>query len=252
MAQRTASTTVAPAMRGVRMSVANSAAQLKIDDTGRTVTGELGFRTARTEHGVKIGSWFCEARVLDPQKPNGHVRLGWMTSAGEIQAPVGYDEHSYGWRDVDGSKVQRSRRTAYGAAFKSGNVVGMLIRIVDPRARSATKEGTTIEYFLDGVSQGIAFDNLPDQRYYPAVSLYMGATVQMNFGPDFEYAPPQIGAKAAAGATGQSASAAGGEANEAELDAPGVGIPTRAAIARLWRPFCDVASSGKVASVGRV
>ena len=240
-------------MRGVRMSVANSAPQLKIDDEGRTVTGELGFRTARTAHGVKIGSWFCEARILDPKKPNGHVRLGWTTSAGEIQAPVGYDEHSYGWRDVDGSKVQRSRRTAYGAGYKSGNVVGMLIRIVDPRARAATTEGTTIEYFLDGVSQGIAFDNLPDQRYYPAVSLYMGAAVRMNFGPDFEFAPPQIGAKKKAGVesleTG-GASAADGTADGAEPNVPA--FPTRAAIARLWRPFCDVESSKVLGTIGRV
>ena len=33
------------------------------------------------------------------------------------------------------------------------------------------------------------FEDLPQGAYYPAVSLYMGARVQMNFGPKFAFPP---------------------------------------------------------------
>ena len=194
-ARRNGSSTLAPALRaGVRLSASDSAPQLKIEDDGRTVTGAVGYSTARASQGVKIGAWFCEARVLSPAKPGGHVRLGWMAAAGEVQAPVGYDDHSYGFRDVDGSKVHRSRRAAYGQPWKVGDVVGMMIRIAAPRARRATKDGTTLEYFVNGRSQGVAFTNLPLERYYPAVSLYNGGAARINFGPTFEYPPGEASA----------------------------------------------------------
>jgi hypothetical protein len=32
----------------------------------------------------------------------GHVRLGWSTRTGDLQAPVGFDQHSYGYGDLTG------------------------------------------------------------------------------------------------------------------------------------------------------
>merc|ERR1719491_2055085 len=40
----------------------------------------------------------------------GHLRIGWSMRTGELQAPVGYDRWSYGYRDINGSKVHNSRR----------------------------------------------------------------------------------------------------------------------------------------------
>ena len=49
--------------------------------------------------------------------------------------------------------------------------------------------GSSIEFFVNGKSQGVAFTDIPQGTYYPAVSLYMGATVRVHFGPDdFKYA----------------------------------------------------------------
>lgn len=47
----------------------------------------------------------------------GHCRLGWSTKKGELQAPVGYDEHSLAYRDLEGSKVHKALREDYGAPF---------------------------------------------------------------------------------------------------------------------------------------
>lgn len=46
------------------------------------------------------------------------------TSAAELNAPVGYDKHSYGYRS-GGDKVNQGRREPYGTAFREGDVVGL-------------------------------------------------------------------------------------------------------------------------------
>ena len=37
--------------------------------------------------------------------------------------------------------------------------------------------------------KGLMFENVPESTYYPAVSLYMGAKVKVNFGPTFHFPP---------------------------------------------------------------
>ena len=49
--------------------------------------------------------------------------------------------------------------------------------------------GSYIAFYKNGKSQGSAFTNLVRSRYFPAISLYMGASVTCNFGPNFKYAP---------------------------------------------------------------
>ncbi len=47
--------------------------------------------------------------------------------AAELNAPVGYDAHSYGYRSAAGCKVHRGQREPYGAPFAEGDVVGMYL-----------------------------------------------------------------------------------------------------------------------------
>ncbi len=49
-----------------------------------------------------------------------------------------------------------------------------------------------VQFFLNGVSMGIGFKNLLKGTYYPAVSLYMGAKVEVNFGPVFWNPPAEL------------------------------------------------------------
>lgn len=160
----------------------------------------------------------------------GHVRLGWVTSRADVQAPVGFDSHGYGYRDVDGAKVFEALRRPYAEPFKEGDVIGCYINLpgggqLAPKPRkiavyrgqnfyvegvqppeSAEKgeekappvvEGSEVVFYKNGVCQGTAFQNVVAEQYYPAVSLYTlpeqteGATVTFNFGPDFEFLPTQ-------------------------------------------------------------
>ena len=53
---------------------------------------------------------------------------------------------------------------------------------------------STLTVYRNGKFVGRAYENLLKGTYYPAVSLYMGATVTVNFGPLFEYLPEQLAA----------------------------------------------------------
>lgn len=60
----------------------------------------------------------------------GHTRLGWSTEKGDLQAPVGYDGNSFGYRDIDGSKVHKALREKYGEeGYKEGDVIGFYINL---------------------------------------------------------------------------------------------------------------------------
>ncbi len=147
-----------------------------------------------------------------------HVRLGWSMRTGDLQAPVGYDKWSYGIRDIQGSKIHCSKREDNwgGEDFGPGDVIGCAISMVsDGEAESSTETSNAgadqdqqpkanhIRFFKNGLpmgefvitkgkrSGGEAFI-IPDGVYYPAISLYMGATVKVNFGPHFIHPPRKL------------------------------------------------------------
>ncbi|KAI6174635.1 B30.2/SPRY domain-containing protein [Aphelenchoides bicaudatus] len=48
-----------------------------------------------------------------------------------------------------------------------------------------------IEFFLNGRSKGVAFNDIYAGHYYPAVSIFHDASVRCNFGPRFRYSMPK-------------------------------------------------------------
>ena len=75
----------------------------------------------RATHGVHRGSYYFEVEILrsyDSEQSylqsiksskcaaNGHVRVGWSTRQGDLQAPVGFDQYSYAYRDTDGNSIE--------------------------------------------------------------------------------------------------------------------------------------------------
>ncbi len=84
------------------------AAQLVLSEDRQSVTGTKGFRTARASHGAHVGTWYCEVRVTR-LGATGHARLGWVTRKAELQAPVGFDQFGYAYRDVEGSSLHQGR-----------------------------------------------------------------------------------------------------------------------------------------------
>jgi hypothetical protein len=84
----------------VQLSRTAKAAQITLQDDMLTASGCKGYRMVRATHGVASGSWYFEVKVNTPHNgEDGHTRLGWCTEMGELQAPVGYDQNSYAYRD---------------------------------------------------------------------------------------------------------------------------------------------------------
>jgi hypothetical protein len=56
----------------------------------------------RATHGVHSGRYYWEAIIMESIDQEAHIRLGWSMRQGELQAPVGFDRYSFGYRDVNG------------------------------------------------------------------------------------------------------------------------------------------------------
>ena len=94
----------------VALSLLDKAEQISVSDDQMICTGaEGGFRMIRATHGVHFGPYYWECEILPPlTTPTApaltpRVRVGWSTRFGELRGPVGYDKHSYGYRDVSGN-----------------------------------------------------------------------------------------------------------------------------------------------------
>lgn len=152
-----------------------------------------------------------------------HCRVGFVTPLADDRVPIGYCENGVSYRDIDGSAVYSSKRKSYGDSYKTGDIIGCLIYMPeteeqheesivqvdsdDPQVKQKgetyefilevlkkdTVEGSFIAFFKNGQFQGIAQNNIRRCLWYPAVSLYMGAEVSINFGNSkFEYFPENL------------------------------------------------------------
>ncbi|XP_018437010.2 protein TRAUCO [Raphanus sativus] len=210
----------------IRLSKVYKAEKVEVSEDRLTAGSSKGYRMVRATRGVVEGAWYFEVKVVSLGE-TGHTRLGWSTEKGDLQAPVGYDGNSFGFRDVDGCKVHKAVRGEYAEeGYKEGDVIGFYINLPDgesfapkpPRyvwykgqryvCAPDTKEeppkvvpGSEISFFKNGVCQGVAFKDLFGGRYYPAASMYTlpdqpNCVVKFNFGPDFEFYPEDFGGRA--------------------------------------------------------
>ncbi|KAJ6790707.1 putative protein TRAUCO [Iris pallida] len=209
----------------ISLSRVHKAERVDLSDDRLSASSSKGYRMVRATRGVLHGHWYFEIKVLR-LGPTGHVRLGWATEKGDLQAPVGYDGSSYGYRDVDGSKVHRAQRERYSAeGYGEGDVIGFYIGLPDGE-RYAPKPphlvwykgqrymynadgkddlpkdvpGSEISFFKNGVCQGTAFKDISGGRYYPAASMYTmpnepNCEVRFNFGPGFDFFPEDFGGR---------------------------------------------------------
>jgi Set1/Ash2 histone methyltransferase complex subunit ASH2 len=58
---------------------------------------------ARASHGVHSGNYYFEVHILDTCSETSHFRIGWASRQAELEGPVGYDNHSFAYRDIDGN-----------------------------------------------------------------------------------------------------------------------------------------------------
>ncbi|KDN41151.1 hypothetical protein K437DRAFT_258391 [Tilletiaria anomala UBC 951] len=128
--------------RGVHWSWQDRSQWCYINSDASIVCADKGFRSARSNIGVREGCWFAEIEVLEPEKidrgPNDisckmkdgpHVRVGWGRREAPLNAPVGVDGYSYGFRDTTGDRVSIARPIPYGRPYGAGDVIGIYIKL---------------------------------------------------------------------------------------------------------------------------
>ncbi len=167
----------------VALSSRDKAAQIVVSKDQMTCYGDGGYRMIRGTHGVHSGAYFWEAEIKETPDANSHVRIGWSTRQGELQAPVGFDKYSYGYRDIGGSKIHNSTRDDnYGENFGPGDIIGCFIYLDD-----TDPSNNQMRFFKNGKDQGVAYKGkeIPTSVYFPAISLYLKSEVSVNFGPSF-------------------------------------------------------------------
>lgn len=52
--------------------------------------------------------------------------------------------------------------------------------------------GSKMIFYKNGVSQGQAFTDVYGGAYFPSLSIHKGATVSLNFGPNFKFSPTDV------------------------------------------------------------
>ncbi|ULU07593.1 hypothetical protein L5515_015076 [Caenorhabditis briggsae] len=141
----------------MHLSANDRAYQLSI--VGNTITGFEGYAMARASHGVSKGTWYFEVN-FDEQPEDSHIRIGWSQFLAPIQACVGYNKFSYGWRSKHGTKFHDAKgKKYYTGGFKRGDTLGCLIHfpidkktLLPPNQPSETylppsyKNGTLINF----------------------------------------------------------------------------------------------------------
>uniref|UniRef100_A0A8C8FX06 Set1/Ash2 histone methyltransferase complex subunit ASH2 n=1 Tax=Oncorhynchus tshawytscha TaxID=74940 RepID=A0A8C8FX06_ONCTS len=209
----------------VLLALHDRAPQLKISDDRLTVTGEKGYSMVRASHGVRKGSWYFEVSI-DEMPPDTAARLGWSQPLGNLQAPLGYDKFSYSWRSKKGTRFHQSVGKHYSSGYGQGDTLGFFVELPDgtetakalpdtykdkalikfksylyfeekdyvDKAEKSLKTVTPSRmlFYKNGVNQGQAYENLFEGLYFPAISLYRGCTVSVNFGPHFKHPPKDI------------------------------------------------------------
>lgn len=130
----------------------------------------------RTNTSKATGKWFAEIKL--------NTNAGCMVGIGKSTAAAAYpglDANGYGYYN-NGNKYNLGNQGAYGATFTSGNTIGV--------AFDAT--AGTLEFFKDGVSQGVAFTGISGTFFLMIGSGTSGAfnaTINTGASP-FKYAIP--------------------------------------------------------------
>lgn len=146
----------------------------------------LGFASlkrdgARSKYGALFGKWYWEIEVSKPASSYQPVAVGLVTAAHEMLSWIGATNNSWGWWPFDGTKYHNDTQSLYSSNINDKDIISVLY----------DAEGKTLEFWVNGVTRGVAFNNLPDVKLYAAVNAKDDSYCLTNFGQyQFVYAPP--------------------------------------------------------------
>ncbi|KAH6659638.1 Set1 complex component ash2 [Truncatella angustata] len=138
---------------GAHISFEDAATHMFLDQSGRHITTDKGYRMARANVAVRQGRWYWECKITRGTlkraegakvESHGHVRLGFARREASLDAPVGFDAYSYGIRDVEGEKVHMSRPKAFfppGEDIAEGDVIGLEIQLPSEQLHRKVVQG---------------------------------------------------------------------------------------------------------------
>ncbi|ODV97575.1 hypothetical protein PACTADRAFT_93 [Pachysolen tannophilus NRRL Y-2460] len=117
----------------VRISYFDRSQGCYMDDQMKAITTDQGWRTARTNIGLREGNYYMEFKILranDFNENDCHVRIGIGRKEASMEAPIGFDGYGYGLRDKTGQKLHLSRPVEFmKGGFRTGDVIGMLVEL---------------------------------------------------------------------------------------------------------------------------
>lgn len=208
----------------VLLAMHDRAPQIQVSEDRLKMLGYKFYCTARANHCVNRGSWYFESKVYD--MPEGAAtRIGWAGKFANLQAPLGFDKFGYSVRSRKGTRFHEAIGKHYSDGYKEGDVIGCLISLPElpdkdylpmhfkdkplvkfkshfyfeekDRTTEAAKAlqplpGSKVEFFKNGQSLGVAFTDIYQGDYYPAVSAFKSAKVKVNFGPKFSFPPKSV------------------------------------------------------------
>lgn len=160
---------------------ATKGTSVELTESNRVYSG-LMRDGAYSVYGTMANKWYWEMEIFFPTTFHKAPAIG-LVSANHPRANwIGSNQHSWAWWPLESRRYWNDLETPYGAPIQSGDVVSVLY---DSDAR-------TLEFWLNGVSQGVAFNDLPQfVKLYAATNANEESYSRTNFGQwQFKYARP--------------------------------------------------------------
>lgn len=151
-----------------------STSRLDVLSDGLTVTSKSSsWGSARTTQGVSSGKWYWEYEVLSLTGASRRMMVGVESQSHNIDHHAGAQNSGRGYYSLNGNKFPNGY-ASYGEPYTVGDIIGVALDM----------DIGTIEFYKNGVSQGIAFDNLLSLgEVFPTLSIIIsGASASINFG----------------------------------------------------------------------
>lgn len=137
--------------------------------------------SGRSDIAVSSGKWYWEYHI-DVIDIGRFSMASVAASNANLAQFLGADSHGFSYYGDAGQKVTNGATSAYGASFTTGDTLSVLLDM---------DGGGNVEFYKNGVTQGVAFTGLSGD-IYAGISLFRnGNQITANFGATaFAYPVP--------------------------------------------------------------